>query len=122
MKKMILTLIVFAFISSLCFVQQPSTKADEVKTFTGKIESFTKLMGKPPKWIYGKFTFVADSGENIIIYVIKATAVADVSGNDMTEAGKKLGALFLKKGERIEVNYSIIDNGRNEAISIRCLD
>jgi len=123
MKKMLLALIAVAFVSSFCFIQPPSAKAaDEVKTFTGKIESFTKLMGKPPKWIYGKFTVVADSGENMIIYVIKATAVTDASGKDMTEGGKKLGALFLKKGERVEVNYSTIDNGRNEATSIRCLD
>jgi len=123
MKKLLLALLAVAFVSYFCFFQPPSVKAtDEVKTFTGQIGSFTKLMGKPPKWIYGKFKVTAESGENMIIYVLKATAVTDASGKDMTEGGKKLGALFLQKGERIEVDYSTIDNDRNEAISIRCLD
>lgn len=79
-------------------------------------------MGKPPKWIYAIVTVLADSGEKMAVYAIKATSVTDASGNDMNEGGKKLGALFLKKGERVEVRYATLDNDRSEASSIRCLD
>ena len=132
MKKMLFVLIAIAFVSSLCFAEEPAVKADEVKTFTGKIESVRKLMGKPPKWTHAEFTVLADSGEKMIIYVIKATVVTDASGKDMNEGGKKLGALLLKKGERIEVKYSteleygvgisFAKKDRNEATSIRCLE
>lgn len=99
MKKMLFVLIAIAFVSSLCFAAEPAVKADEVKTFTGKIESVRKLMGKPPKWTYAEFTVVADSGEKTIIYVLRATAVTDASGQDMCESGKR-GAIFIKKGEQ----------------------
>ncbi len=128
MKKILLALIAVVFVSSLCFAEEPSEKVDEVKTFTGKVEKITKLMGKPPKWIYCKIDVVSDSGEKTLIYVVKATAVTDTSEKDMTEGGKKLGAIFLKKGERIEVKYSTVKKAWNEAtdwneaISISCLD
>jgi hypothetical protein len=125
MKKILLVLIAVAFVSSLCFAAEPQATADEAKTFTGKIESIAKVMGKPPKWLYAILTVVADSGEKIIIYVPKATAVIDISGNDMAEGGKKFGALLLKKGERVEVKYAtgtLMIKSRNEGLSIRCLD
>ena len=122
MRKMLLVLTAIAFIGSFCFVQLPQAKAEETKTFVGKVGSVEKRIGKPPKWTYAILTVVADGGEKMAIHVIRATAVTDASGNDMCEGGKKLGAILIKKGQRVEVKYSTIGNGRNEAISIRCLD
>lgn len=122
MKKMFLALLVLAFAGSASFAQQPQAKTNEVKTFTGKIESIEKRLGKPPKWEYARFTLLSDSAEKIIISAIKATAVNDAAGKDLTEGGKKFGGFSLKKGERVEIKYSTGPNGRNEAISIRCLD
>lgn len=123
MRKILLVLVAAAVAGSFCFIHLPSaTAADEAKTFTGKVISIEKRMGKPPKWIYAIVTVLADSGEKMAVYAIKATSVTDASGNDMNEGGKKLGALFLKKGERVEVRYATLDNDRSEASSIRCLD
>src|SRR4030042_4209549 len=104
MRKILLVLIVAAFAGSL-FLDQRASAADETKIVTGKLESVQKVMGKPPKWLYAIITVVADSGEKTVVYVPKAATVTDVSGKDMTEGGKKLGAIFLKKGQRVEVNY-----------------
>ena len=123
MKKIIFTLVAIVVISSFCSVQLPSARAEEAKTFIGKIESIRRAVkSKPPKWEHAMLTVVADSGEKTIVYVIKATVVTDASGKDMSEGGKKFGAFSLKKGERIEVKYSTVKKDHNEAISIRCLD
>ncbi len=107
MKKILLTLIAVAFVSSLCFVAEPSANADEAKTFTGKVESIQKGIAKPPKWTYTRITFVTDSGEKILVHAIQATKVIDLSGKDITEGGKIFAAVYLKKGQRVEVKYSI---------------
>ncbi len=122
MKKILLVLIAVAFVSSLCWAAEPSAKADEAKTLIGKIESIAKVMGKPPKWLYAILTVVSDSGEKVVAYVGKGSSVSDAAGADMNEGGKKLGALFLKKGERVEVKYvtgTLMIKSRNEAIEIR---
>ena len=84
-------------------------------TFTGKIETCRPMMGKPPKWTYAKFTAVADNGEKVDIYMVKATAITDVDG-------KAINGSAPKKDKKVEVKYSTAGNGRNEASSIRYLD
>jgi hypothetical protein len=97
---------------SLCFIQPPSAKASEAKTFIGQIEKVTLLISQPPKWTYAKFTAVADNGEKKDIYVLKATAMTDVDG-------KPIKGAALKKDKKVEVKYTTAENGRNEASSIR---
>lgn len=122
MKKILLALTAVAFIGAFCFVRLPQARAEEAKTFVGKVESVAKRIGKPPKWIYALLAVTADSGEKMAVHVIRATAVTDASGKDMCDGGKKLGAIFIKKGQRVEVKYSVLKDGRNEAVSVRCLD
>ena len=110
----------------LDYVQQPTasttptqaisgTTTQSANTFTGKIESCRPMLGKPPKWTYAKFTTVADNGEKVDIYMLKATAITDVEG-------KAINGSAPKKDKKVEVKYSTAENGRNEAISIRYLD
>ncbi len=120
MKKILLILVAVAFVGVWCFAQETPTVG--VKTFTGKVESIVKTMGKPPKWTYARITVIADSGEKMMFSCIKETAVFSASGEDLTAEGTRFGALFLKKGERVVVNYSVVDKNRNDAISIACID
>jgi len=125
MKKIFFALLAVVFIGSFCFIRPDSAEADEPKTITGKVESVQKVMGKPPKWLYAIVTVVNDGGEKTAVYVPKSAAVTDASGQDMTEGGKKLGAIFLKKGARVEVEYvtgTLTIKSHNECIAIRCLD
>ncbi len=115
MKKIFFVLLAIAVISSFCFVQLPSVRADEAKTFIGKIESARPNMGRPPKWMYAKATLVADNGEKLDIYFLGATIITDVDG-------KSINGSAPKRGKKVEVKYSTAENGRNEAITIRYLD
>ncbi|MDD5454728.1 MAG: hypothetical protein PHW62_04435 [Candidatus Ratteibacteria bacterium] len=91
-------------------------------TITGKVESIKRYMkSSPPKWEHAMLTVVADNGEKTIVYVIKATFVADASGKDMSKGGR-FGVFSLKGGERIEVKYSTVRKDHNEAVSIHCLE
>jgi hypothetical protein len=120
MKKIFFVVIGVLFVSSLCFIQQPVVNADETKTFTGKVESVTPTLGRPPLWTYAKIVVIADKGDKSIFFIKKATTLSDVKGNTNPP--------LPKKGESVEVKYSIITNGsmvtngKNGAISIRYLD
>ena len=114
MKKILSAVIGVLFVSSLCFSQQPSAKADGTKTFTGKVESITATLGRPPKWTYAKIMVIPDKGDKSTFFIQKATTLSDVKGNTNPP--------LPKKGERVEIQYSTAGNGRNEAISIRYFD
>jgi len=95
-------------------VQQASTapaSGDQVNTFTGKLESVTHLIMHTRSSAYAKMVAVADTGQTLTFYVFASTSVTDASGNDLNKGEKYLGGLFLKKGQRIEVKYSVITNG-----------
>ncbi len=122
MKKILFVLFAIAVVGSLCFIQLPSARADETKTFIGNIEQVIPTLGRPPTWTYCKIVVVADNGEKVTFFVMKATAIYDTAGKDTS------GKEPLKKGKRVEVKYSIITNGsavtngKNGAVSIRYLD
>jgi len=95
-------------------VQQASTapaSGDQVNTFTGKLESVTHLIMHTRSSAYAKMVAVSDTGQTLTFYVFASTSVTDASGNDLNKGEKYLGGLFLKKGQRIEVKYSVITNG-----------
>jgi len=111
--------------------QQASTASaggDQVNSFTGKLESKTTLIMRSRSSSYSKMVAVADSGQKLTFYVYATTSVTDASGNDLNKGGKYLGGNFLKKGQRIEVKYSVITNGSSitngqyGASSIHALD
>ena len=125
MKKVLFVLLAVAVASSFCFVNQPSVKAaGEAKIFTGKIESWRPVMGRPPKWLCARFTAVADSGEKIEIWVLGANSASVTSATDLNgKSVDKPGYNHRPQvGKKVEVKYSTAENGRNEAISIRYLD
>ena len=136
MKKILFALLAVVFVSSLCFAQQPTVKVDGTKTFTGKVESVTLIIGKPPLltyvesatptisrqalWTYAKIVVITDKGDKSTFFIQKATALSDAKGNTNPP--------LPTKGESIKIEYSIITNGskitngENGAISIRYLD
>lgn|GEM_PF-1757314 len=120
------------------YVQQPAALAVSTQTpaattvgqsniFIGTVEKVTPTVGRRPEEPRCKILAVADSGEKSLFFVPKNSPVTDVAGRDMSEGGM-IGGLLLKKGQRIEIKYSIITNdsiitnGQNGADSIRCLD
>ncbi len=132
MKKILLALISIAVIISFCSFQLPSARAETTtqpgNIFTGKVEKVTPTVGRSPSEPRCKILAVSDTGEKFTFFVPGNAPVTDVNGKDMSDGGKKIGGLLLKKGQRIEVKYSIITNGssitngQNGAISVRCLD
>lgn len=128
MIRMFFVIISVAFFGSLCFAVEPAAKPDEIKTFTGKIDSITRTVSRSTSGPYCKIIVVADNGEKATFFVLGTTRVSDTAGKDMSVGGKTQGGLWLKKNERVEIKYSIIKNGssvtdeQNEAVSIRCLD
>jgi hypothetical protein len=112
-------------------VQQASpapASGDQVNSFTGRIKSITPLIMTSRSSSYAKMVAVADNGQTLTFYTYAAASVTDASGNDMNKGGKYLGGLRLKKGQRIEVKYSVITNGSRitngqyKADSIHALD
>jgi hypothetical protein len=111
--------------------QQSSTApggGDQANSFTGKLKSRTTLIMQRRSSAYAKMEAVADDGQTLTFYAFASTSVTDASGNDMNKGGKYLGGNFLKKGQRIEVKYSVITNGSSitngqyRADSIHALD
>jgi hypothetical protein len=112
-------------------VQQESTtpiSGDQANSFTGKLKSKTALIMQRRSSAYAKMEAVADDGQTLTFYAFTSTSVTDASGNDLNKGGKYLGGNFLKKGQRIEVKYSVITNGSRitngqyRADSIHALD
>jgi hypothetical protein len=112
-------------------VQQASTApagGDQANSFIGKLKSITTLIVHTRSNAYAKMEAVADNGQTLTFYVYPATTVTDASDNDLNKGGKYFGGLFLKKGRRIEVKYSVITNGSRitngqyKADSIHALD
>ena len=121
MKKILFVLFTLTFISFFCFTRLPSAKAEETKTFIGKIESFKPVLGRPPKWTFAKFTAVADNGEKKEIWIlgvsgVSPTSVTDLDGKPMDKSGYNHRP---QVGKKVDVKYSTAENGRDEAISIR---
>ncbi len=110
---------------------QPGSTAhsggDQANSFTGKIESISPYLMHTRSSAYAKMVAVADNGQTLSFYAFIATTVTDASGNDLNKGGH-LGGLRLKKGQRIEVKYTVITNGprlingQYGATSIHALD
>ncbi|HME58455.1 MAG TPA: hypothetical protein VKF63_08955 [Terracidiphilus sp.] len=105
-----------------------SASGDQANSFTGKLKSKTALIMQRRSSAYAKMEAVADDGQTLTFYAFASTSVTDASGNDLNKGGKYLGGNFLKKGQRIEVKYSVITNGSRitngqyRADSIHALD
>jgi hypothetical protein len=94
--------------------QQGSTApagSDQANSFTGKLESTTRLIMQTRSSAYARIAIVGDDGQTLTFYVFATTSVTDADGKDLNKGGKYLGGNFLKKGTRIEVKYSVITNG-----------
>jgi len=121
MKKTFFALLIILATNYSCSPRMPSARADETKAFIGTIESFRPVMGRPPKWYCARFTAAADNTEKKEIWILGAsgaapTSVIDFDGKPMDKPGYNHRP---QVGKKVEVKYSIVENGRNDAISIR---
>lgn len=113
MKKILFVLFATVFTAHLFIAAGSSAKAGETKTFVGKIEKVRNtLFPTPPKLIYYKFTVVADNGEEKEICVPKGFSnIIDINGKPRWGAPPKKG--------KVEVKYSVAEDGSNEIVSMR---
>ena len=121
MRKIFIASLVILTINFFCPVQLPSAEAGETQTFVGTIESFRPVMGRPPKWYFTQFTAVADNGEKKEIWILGTSGASPTSVTDFD--GKPIEKPRYNHrpqvGKKVEVKYSVAENGRNDAISIR---
>jgi len=102
--------------------QQPAKQvtAQSGDSFSGKVESVTKCIPKPPYWRVAILKVIVDNGEEMILDTTADTLVFDASGKDI---GKSRSVWKLKSGERVKVKYSAgANSGHDKAISIQRLD
>ncbi|MDD5495862.1 MAG: hypothetical protein PHP46_02020 [Candidatus Omnitrophica bacterium] len=77
------------------------------KIFVGKIESSPPNFRIPPM---RKIILVSDNGDRITVFVSREIAIRDMK------------AYPTRIGKRVEVKYSVAQNGENETTSVRYLD
>lgn len=121
MKKAYFVLFVMLATSCFCAVRLPLAIADEIKTFLGTIESIRPCMSRPPKWYCATFVAVADNKESKEFWILglsgsRPTSVTDFEGKPMDKPGYNHRP---QVGKKVEVMYTISENGHNDAISIR---
>jgi hypothetical protein len=121
MRKIFIASLVILAINFFCPVQLPSAEAGETQTFVGTIESFRPVMGRPPKWYFTQFTAVADNGEKKEIWILGTSGASPTSVTDFD--GKPIEKPRYNHrpqvGKKVEVKYSVAENGRSDAVSIR---
>ncbi len=95
-----------------------SSKADEAKIFIGTVKNVSAVLGREPSWTYNRIDVTADNGDKADFFVMRSTVITDVNGDDLS--GKR-----VKKGEKVEIKYSILTdsstiiNGQKGAVSMR---
>jgi len=117
MKKILFVLLVLAFISPLCFAQQPVspiTKTNPAtvvtKTLTGKVESVS--LADPVKGTKSEIAVVDEKGQKTTFLVKTTTTLYD--------ADYKTTALDkITKDQTVKVKYITTKDGVDEASSIR---
>ncbi len=98
------------------------------ETFTGTIELVQAVRHRIITHPFKKITVVDANGQKNIFFVFGTTPVFDTTGKELNEGGDKVGAFFLKKGQRVEVKWSIITdgniitNGQKGTDSVRILE
>ena len=132
MKKILLALLVLAFMSPLCFAQQPvsapttkvSPAAVATKTLTGKVESVS--LADPVKGTKSEIVIespvevkeikekdvVSEKEQKTTFLVKSTTTIYDVDYKAITLDK-------ITKDQTIKVKYTTTQDGVNEAISVR---
>ncbi len=118
MKKIFLTIVAIAFVSSLCFAEQSMPpvgvkampKAVKVKVFTGKIESVS--LPDIAKGTKSEIIVVDDKNQKLAFLVKGTTTIYDASSNTMLLDN-------ITKDSKVKVAYVTTKEGVNEATSIR---
>ncbi|MCX5687346.1 MAG: hypothetical protein NTV71_01670 [Candidatus Omnitrophica bacterium] len=119
MKKILLTIIVATFVSSLCFaaeqtvlpiVAKAAPKAIETRVFTGKIESVS--LPDIAKGTKSEITAENEKNQKLTFLVKSTTTIYDAYSNTMLLDS-------VKKDSNVKVAYITTKEGVNEATSIR---
>jgi len=113
MKKIILILIIFAFIGSFYFASQAWATSNKPKTFIGKVTAIT--IGDEAKKIWTTITVVADSGETSSFQVRP--------GSNITTDKKqtKVSVDGIKVGDMVKIKYKANNDGTRRIHSMDLL-
>lgn len=107
------------------YVSQPVTTTDQPNsampgvahdknTLIGTVKDIAGIApGLSNNWTYAKIVVVADSGNESAFFINKNTALTNEKG--------VTNPPLPKKDQRVEIKYSIGEDGRNEAVSLRYL-
>jgi len=132
MKKILLTLLVLAFISPLCFAQQPvsapiskvSPAAVATKTLTGKVESVS--LADPVKGTKSEIVIESPvevkeiQGKDVVSETNQKTTFLVKSTTTIYDTDYKATTLDkIIKDQTIKVKYATTQDGVNEAISVK---
>lgn len=120
MKKILLTLLVLTFASSICFAaqstalttKQPPSKTAEIKAITGKVDSV--VLEDTSKGIKPSIT-ILDNKEVKHKFLITASTVINDAG------AKSITLDKIAKGDKVLVKYHKNKEGVKEAVSINLL-
>lgn len=134
MRKMFFVIFVITAISSFYFVQPPSARADETKTFVGTIQSFPygfRFKSGPPLWPFGMIQVKADNGGQNNFLIVgsgpHATIFYDIDGKSLGTVTADLSKGEVTKkveiGKKVEVTYTTPPEtarfvNRNLAVSV----
>jgi outer membrane lipoprotein-sorting protein len=120
MKKIIFALLAVAFVSSLCFAQQPTApvsqaapKQFEIKTFTGKVDSV--LISDPTKGIPSQIVVVDNKGQELTFTVRITTTITDKDGAATTLDN-------IEKDNKVVIEYTTNQTGINRAKSVKVVE
>lgn len=116
MKKVLLAVCAFLFVSSLCFAQASSTQpaqtsqaTDETKSVTGKVESIS--LGDTAKKTKSQIVVVDDKGQKMTFAVNNNIATYDKNGKATTLS-------TIAQGNKV----AITKNDKNKVDSIKIVE
>jgi hypothetical protein len=119
MKKILFALFAVAFVSSLCFAQQPTApvsqaapKPVETKTFTGKVESVS--LADSTKGTKSEIVAVDEKGQKLTFVVRTTATINDKDGKSIT-LGK------IAKDIKVVIEYTT-KKDTNRAKSIKVVE
>jgi hypothetical protein len=120
MKKIFVALFAVAFVSSLCFAQQPPAPVSqtaktpvETKTFTGKVDSVS--IGDIKKGSKSEIVVIDDKGQKMNFRVKSGIPITTKDGTTLTLSS-------ITKGSKVAVEYTTGKMGTYKAQSIKLVE
>lgn len=121
MKKALFALLVLTFASSICFAaqqtsattKQTTSKQEEIRSLTGKVDSIT--IGDPSKGTKSEIVVLGKKELKHTFIVTSTTVITDTDEKHPTLDK-------ISKGDKVVVKYVKNKEGAKEAISIKSIE